>query len=439
MKNSLFKLMTLLVTAAVLLTACGGAAPATQAPAQVSMPKELNVWITWGDNPQQLQSLFDKFGTANNTKVIVTAPVEQDKILPALSGSEPPDILIMGDSAFVKSYFKEGLTVDLSNAIKTGGIDLNDIFPATLQQCKSGDKILCLPWGTDIYALYWNKDLFEAAGLDPNKPPQTLDELADYAKKLTKIGPDGKVEQIGFIPDQAWGHTEVYSRLFGGFWYNDDGTKLTANSQPMIDALTWQQQFYKDAGYDKVMAFSTGFGDQYMSPDYPFYTGKLAMMVDGEWQTGPNFIAKFKPELNYGVAPLPPPADHPERANTVVVEGTIVVMPANGKNQDAAAKLLAWMMSPDIVAEEMCFNANLPTSKKAAENECFTKDPKFKMFVDLMSSKNSYFFVNSPIASEFNDAYASTEENILHTGADPKTELDKLQSEFAPKLEEAIK
>jgi multiple sugar transport system substrate-binding protein len=176
-----------------------------------------------------------------------------------------------------------------------------------------------------------------------------------------------------------------------------------------------------------------------MSPDYPFYTGKLAMMVDGEWQTGPNFIAKFKPELNYGVAPLPPPADHPERANTALVEGTIVVMPANAQNQEASAKLLAWMMSPEIVAEEMCFNANLPTSKKAAEDTCFTENPKFKVFLDLMGGKNSYYYVNSPIAQEFNDAYTTVEEKVLHTGADPKTELDQLQAEFEPKLQEALK
>jgi len=431
MKNNLFKIIAVFAVASMLLAACG--------PKQAAAPKELNVWITWGDNPQQLQTLFDKFGSANGIKVIVTAPVDQDKILPALSGSNPPDILIMGDSTYAKSYAKEGLTVDLTSAIKTGGVDLNDIYAATLDQCKSGNEILCLPWGTDVYALYWNKDLFEAAGLDPNTPPATLEQMAEFADKLNKTGADGKLEQIGFIPDQAWGHTEVYSRMFGGAWYNADGTQLTANSQPMIDALTWEQQFYKKGGYDNVTAFSSGFGDQYMSPDYPFYRGTLAMMVDGEWQTGPNFISKFKPELNYGVAPLPPPADHPERANTAVVEGTIVLMPANAKNQDASAKLLAWMMSPAIVAEEMCFNANLPTSKKAAEDKCFTENPKMKVFLDLLGTKNAYYLVNSPIGSEFADGYATVEEKVLHTGADPKTELDQLQNDFSQKLQDALK
>ena len=440
MKHHLFKLLTLLVSASMFLAACGGNAPATEAAAtQAAAPTELNVWITWGDNPQQLQELFDKYGNANNVKVIVTAPVEDDKILPALTGSEPPDILILGGGDLVKSYAKEGLVSELSNAIQTGGIDLNDIYDAPLRQCKDGDKIWCLPWGTDIYGLYWNKDLFEAAGLDPETPPKTLEELADYADKLTKVGGDGKIEQIGFIPDQAWGHTDLYSHMFGGFWYNEDGTQLTANSQPMIDALKWQQQFFEKYGFDNVLAFSTGFGDQYMSPDYPFYTGKLAMMVDGEWQTGPNFIAKFAPELNYGVAPLPAPTAHPDSANSGVVAGTVVVIPANAKNQDASAKLLAWMMSPEIVAEEMCYNANLPTSKKAAQDKCFTENAKFKVFLDMMGNPNSSFVVTTPISLEFNDAYGTVEEKVLHTGADPKAELDQLQTEFEPKLQEALR
>jgi multiple sugar transport system substrate-binding protein len=91
-------------------------------------------------------------------------------------------------------------------------------------------------------------------------------------------------------------------------------------SQPVIDALKWQQQFYCDYNVDEVVRFSTSFGD-YASPDNGFYAGKIAMEVEGEWQPGPNFIQKYKPELFYGVAPLPPPADHPERARSNLVSG----------------------------------------------------------------------------------------------------------------------
>lgn len=434
MKHKLFKLLALFAAVSIILTACGGAAPTEQA----AQPELLRVWIQWGDNPQQIQTLFDKYTAKTGIKVEVTAPLEDDKILPALTGSEPPDVLVLSGGDLVKSYAKEGLVTELSDIIKTGGIDLNDFFPAPLQPCKSGDQIWCLPWGTDMYALFWNKDMFEAAGLDPNTPPKTMEELAEFADKLTQVDADGNLSQVGFLPDQGWDHSDLYARMFGGFWYSDDGTHVTANSQAMLDQLTWQQQFYTKYGADKVLALSSGWADAYMSGDYPFYTGKMAMYVDGEWMTGPNFISAFKPEASYGVAPFPPPADHPERANTAVVQGTVAVIPSGAKNKDASAKLLAWMMSPEIVAEEFCFNANLPTSKKAAEDKCFTENPKFKVFMDLMANPNASYMITTPISLEFNDAYATVFEQVVHNGEDPKPLLDNLQEEFEPKLQEAL-
>jgi multiple sugar transport system substrate-binding protein len=428
--KKIFSLFSVLVIAATLMTACGGK------PAEA---KVLRVWIQWGDNPQQIQTLFDKYTAETGIKVEVTAPVESDKILPALTGSEPPDVLVLSGGDLVKSYAREGLVVELSDIIKTGGIDLNDFFEAPLDQCRYGEQILCLPWGTDMYALFWNKDMFEAAGLDPETPPATMEELVEFADKLTVRDTDGNLTQLGFLPDQGWSHDDLYVRMFGGFWYSEDGKQLTANSQPMIDSLLWQQQFYTKYNADDVLAFSSGWADAYMSADYPFYTGKLAMYVDGEWMTGPNFISAFKPEASYGVAPFPPPADHPERANTAVVQGTVAVIPAGAKNMDASAKLLAWMMSPAIVAEEFCFNANLPTSKKAAEDKCFTENPKFKVFTDLMASPNATYIITTPITLELMEAYGLVFEQVVHTGADPKPLLDELQAEFEPKLQEALK
>jgi multiple sugar transport system substrate-binding protein len=441
--KKLFVLITIVMILSMLLSACGAPAtqtPATAAPATAApAPELLRVWIQWGDNPQQIQTLFDKYTAATGIKVEVTAPLAEDKLLPSLTGSEPPDILVLSGGDLVKSYFKDGLVTELTDIIKTGGIDLNDIFEAPLKQCKSGDKILCLPWGTDMYALFWNKDMFEAAGLDPNTPPKTMEELAEFADKLTKRDADGKLTQVGFLPDQGWMHDDLYVRMMGGFWYSEDGQHVTANSEPMISSLLWQQQFYKKFNADEVLAFSSGWADAYMSADYPFYTGKMAMYVDGEWMTGPNFISAFKPEASYGVAPFPPPAAHPERANTAVVQGTVAVIPAGAKNKDASAKLLAWMMSPAIVAEEFCFNANLPTSKKAAQDKCFTENAKFKVFTDLMASPNATFVITTPISLELNDAYSLLYEKVVHTGEDPKPLLDQLQTEFEAKLQDALK
>ena len=441
-------IFSILLVLAMLAACAPATAPATQAPAgatpatggQASQGGQtLRVWITWGDNPAQLQGLFDKYGQANNVKVEVTAPVADDKVLAGLTGSEPPDILILSGGDLVKSWNREGLIVPLDNLVLQYNIDVNDIYPAPLAQCKD-DKghILCLPWGNDVYALFWNKDLFEEAGLDPEKPPKTMEELAQFADKLTKKDDTGNLSQVGFIPDFSWGHNDLYVSMFGGYWYNADGTQMTIDSQPMIDSYKWQQQFYSKYGADKVLAFTSATGD-YMSPDQGFYAGKIAMMVDGEWQVGTNFIQKFKPELNYGVVAFPPPADHPERANTVVSQGTVALIPNGVKDKDASARLLAWMMSPDILAEEMSTNFNLPTSKKAAADPRFQQNANFKIFMDLMASPNAKPAITTPITSELNTELASIEEKVLHAGADPEPLLKEAQAKFAPLLSDALK
>ena len=272
MHKKLCILISFFVLASILLAACssGQQSAGTQ-------PEVLRVWIQWGDNPQQIQELFDKYTAVSGIKVEVTAPLEEDKILPSLTGSEPPDVLVLSGGDLVKSYARENLVTELSDIIKSGGINLNDFFEAPLDQCRNGEQILCLPWGTDIYALFWNKDMFEAAGLDPETPPKTMEELAEFADKMTLRDASGKLTQVGFLPDQGWGHDDLYVRMFGGFWYSDDGKHVTANSQPVIDSLLWQQQFYTKYNADEVLALSSGWGDAYMSADYPFYTGQMAM------------------------------------------------------------------------------------------------------------------------------------------------------------------
>ena len=274
------------------------------APTAKPAPVKLKVWVEMSDNPKLFQDEFAKYAKANNVEVEVVCPAPMDKILAALSGSDAPDVIAMSGSTLAQSLAYQGLTLDLKELGTVGGIDFNDIFPSSLVVCQQGSKLACLPWGTDTNALYWNKDLFEEAGLDPEKPPKTLDELNQYAEKLTKKDAKGNYTQMGFIPAFPWSQQGTINYLFGGSNYADGGHTLTVNSQGNIDSYKWAQSFYKKYGATKVIDFQSGFGD-YASSENGFFAGKVAMAVDGEWVVGPNFIPKFAPELNYGVAPIP--------------------------------------------------------------------------------------------------------------------------------------
>jgi len=368
----------------------------------------------------------------------LTENVEQDKVLAAIQAGNPPDLIVFGSAdPDVPTMAREGLLLSLDDLIAKGDMSMDDIIPSSLSQCRYFGKLYCLPWGTDAYALFWNKDLFQEAGLDPEKPPQTLEEMAEDAKKLNKVDANGNLAVAGFIPDFSWSHLDIYTRMFGGGFYNTDGTKLTLASDPVVQALDWEKQFYLTPGPEKIDRLKSGFGD-YNSPQAGFYTGKVAMMVEGEWQ--PTFIKKFAPSLRYGVAPLPYPSAHPERKGTVVVAGTVMAIPSNVKDVDRAWKMFAWMEKPETVTEVMLNNGNLPTSKQGISDPRFRQDPNFGVFLDLASGQNATGPVLSPIESEVGEAIGTIEENVNKGQvSDTKAELEKAQEDLQPKLDEALK
>jgi multiple sugar transport system substrate-binding protein len=162
----------------------------------------IDVWATWGDDPGQLQALLDRYSQSRGASVRVTTRVRSDDLLEALAGAEVPDLVILSSADLVEAYHRQGLVEALDGWIQASDIDLDDLYPAPLVQCQGLDGVtLCLPWGCDVDALFWNKDLFAAAGLDPERPPQTMEELVEYAKKLTIRDEKGALSQVGFIPD----------------------------------------------------------------------------------------------------------------------------------------------------------------------------------------------------------------------------------------------
>jgi multiple sugar transport system substrate-binding protein len=434
MKKAL-PLFSILMVLAFVLSACGGGA----APAAAEKPEKMTVWIQWGDNPAQLQELFNKFGDANGVKVEVTAPLEIDKITTALNSSNPPDMLILSGVDNVKSYNAQGFVTPLNDIIKNSNIDLTDFYEAPLRECQMGDNYLCLPWGHDMYALFWNKDMFKAAGLDPEKPPKTLDELVAMSKQLTKVDADGKITQAGFIPDFSWSHIDLYDQRFNGDWYNADGTELTVNSDAVVNAMKWEQQFYCDGITPQQLLDFVATGGDYMASEQLFYAGKTAFQVDGEWQVGPNFIPQLAPSLNYGITAFPVNSQNTDKEGSGVAQGTVALIPAKAANKEWSGKLLNWMVSPDIVAEEFSFNTNLPTSKKAAQDPRFAAIKGFDTFIDIMAKPASKEVITSPIHMELVTDMGTVEEKVVHECADPKPLLDELQAKYAPLLAESLK
>jgi multiple sugar transport system substrate-binding protein len=425
----------------------------------------VDVWATWGEEPDHLQALLYRYSQSSGVPVQITTQVRSDDLLKALADAEPPDLVILSNGDLVESYHQRGLVEPLDGWIQASGIDLDDMYPAPLAQCRGlNGATLCLPWGCDVDVLFWNKDLFEAAGLDPELPPQTMEELLEYASKLTIRDEKGELGQVGFIPDFPRSHAELYVRMFGRAFYRDEGAELVINSQPVIDALNWQRQFYSIYAPEDLEDFVSSF-TPYMTSRHPLYAGrrlscqqchrsspiqsnktpdrgfadgKIAMMIDGQWQASLHALSQDDPQVNFGFAPFPPPAKHPEQANNALAQGPVVIVPAGARDKEAAIQLLAWMTSPEIVAEAAYVHSMLPTSRAAAADPRLQQDPNSKRFVGLMAHPSAKPAVTTPITPELNEALGRIEAELLYTGGDLVPLLNEVQAELVPKLLEAL-
>jgi ABC-type glycerol-3-phosphate transport system substrate-binding protein len=252
--------------------------------------------------------------------------------------------------------------------------------------------------------------------------------------------------------------------MFGGALYGGGGAELTAHSQPVIDALNWQGQFHNQHGGEDLEEFISSFTPYLTSrharyagkrldcqqchrsspiqngktPEAGFLQGRIAMMLGGQWMVGLNGLSGAESLVNHGLAPFPPPAAHPERASSSVVQGPVVIMPAGAMDKEEAAELLAWMMSPQILAEAAYGNAMLPIGRTAAQDPRFREMSGFQVFVDLMDDANAAHTVTTPISPELNEALGRVEAELLPQGGDPAPLLSEVQAQLAAKLKEAL-
>jgi multiple sugar transport system substrate-binding protein len=292
--------------------------------------------------------------------------------------------------------------------------------------------VWALPTTTDTICLLWNKTAFRKAGLDPDRPPQNLDELEEYAAKLTVRGPKGVIEQMGFLPWLPWDNTFMWGVLFGGQWYSEQDKRVECGEDPAIIAsLAWQQSFTLDPNAkeqlpyamdpERIAAFNKGIGD-YMSANNPFYSGKVAMISEGEWQV--TFIPKYAPGLDWGVAPLP----QPKGVAPIAYGPTCVadVVPATARHPEAAKRFLRWFYSPrpDVgfsPASDYNFAIhNIPPRPAEALQERFISNPKFKVFVDQLLTKPVSLYPVLPVTQYLTDTIEREREMVTFRKKTPK-------------------
>jgi multiple sugar transport system substrate-binding protein len=242
-----------------------------------------------------------------------------------------------------------------------------------------------LPTAVRSLALFWNKKLFREAGLDPEKPPQTLAELVDDATRLTKRDAAGNLLVEGMTADltmqDAHWVREVLTRQFGGSYYTADGRHVNYDNEAGIKAVTWYAGLVTQA---RVAEF--GF-----MTDQPtaFRSGKAGLTIDGSFRLGAFDSQKG---LEYGVAELP--ALNGVRANFSSYWVNGITAKAKGAKLAAATRFLKFVTTPEAMELWLAKVGELPARVSVAKLDANRNDPKYGPFIRGLEYAHATEFVD---------------------------------------------
>lgn len=247
-------------------------------------------------------------------------------------------------------------------------------------------QLYAVPTAVRSLALFWNKRMFEEAGLDPEVPPATLDEMVEYAVALTERDGGGNLTAVGLTmamtgQDHHWWR-EGLVRQFGGQPYSDDGRTVTYNDEAGAAALHYYIDMIQEHGVSDI-----GFMDE---PQAAFRAGRGGMHIDGSFRLG---ALRDTRGLDWGVGELPANAAG-ERYNFSSYWVNGITTTPQGAEFDAAARFLQFITTPDAMQLWLETVGELPARPGAALTDENTAHPEYGPFVRGLEYATSTQFVN---------------------------------------------
>lgn len=425
MRKSLNALASVLLTVLIV----GVSIPAS---AQV----RLTFWHGWAVEHERvaMEKAVKLFNDAHpNLKVEAIPGKTNEQILAAISAGNPPDVGTVWNTQTLAQWAAQGALTDLEELVKATGFDESALYPVAAQMSKYKGRWYGLPIEMNARAVYYNKGLFRAAGLDPEKPPKTLEEMFQMAEKLTKVDASGNVTQLGFSGRWA---DEAIVLMYGGRWWDPGTGQPTANDPNNVAGWTLLGNYHRKFGAAKVNTFNSQKGDNPLGS--LFLAGKVAMRLDGDWVTV--FLPRFAPNIEWGLFPLPPAAAKPELAHTTPIDGAIYVVPTGVKRSKEAWEFVRWMATSKEVScllqKEWANASALPAVGK--DEKCLpTKE--FKGFLDLMGRNKMHTWPPIAVSTFYHKERVAAFDRVVFGQQDAKEALDALQTKTLNELRKVSK
>lgn len=304
-----------------------------------SDPTTISFWCNFtGSDGDVLREIVKRYNETNTDNITVEIDIMdydtlQAKLPTAISTGNGPSFVLAGIE-LMEQYKQNGMIEPINDFWEVSGVDKSNYYENVVAKSYLGEDLYGVPMQYNLQYLYYNKDIFKAAGLDTETPPKTMDELRTAAIACT----DASKNQYGIGLPVDFGYYCMYLWANGGDVINVEGTENLLNSKENIATLEWIQKL---ANEDKVSPS----GLTAAEADTMFQSGNLAMYISGPWNiNGLNNLG-----MNYGIAAIPAGTDGAYSA-----EGGCSWMLSKGADDATRAavyKFMAYWLTDEVLTE----------------------------------------------------------------------------------------
>ena len=336
---------------------------ATAVTASAADKKEVVIWDYFETDAQKemMQSLIDGFNASQDeyeaSHVYVPFADYEKQLTLGIASGELPDLVIL-DGCSMASFIQLGLFGDISDV----DINWDEYMEGPMESTMLDGKHYGIPFATNCTALFYNKDMFDAAGIDYPDENTTWDEFHEMAKALTKDGVSGFGNAATNTDEGTFQCLQWIYTAGGSYTDIEDG----------VDAYKLMQEMIEDGSWTKECVNWTQ-----SDVNNNFMAGNLAMQQNGPWQI-PGIEANA-PDLNYGVTVLPKKDADSEQATSILGGENMGVV--NKDDTSGAQAFLKYYDQTDVMVDAMKQYGSYPPKTEAASDTYWTDDPIQKAFL----------------------------------------------------------
>lgn len=347
---------------ALALTALMAAAPT------LVSAEDLVMWERSGGNAGMVDALVAAWNEKNPDRKINLTYIPHTEMVPklaqAIASGEVPDLMGL-DLIYGPQFESAGQLEDITDYFKDDPT-IATASPGHMKVSTYDGRLYGVPLYADVSALFWNKDLFAKAGLDPEKPPTSLQEIHDYAKKITGV----EEGVYGYYLAGNCAGCNIFT--FGPLIWASGGKiePLDANDEPLtgdnlIKVLEWARMMHKEGLINPANQAENG-----ETFHLQFGSGKVGMMGTGNFNI--TLARDQNPGMNFGITLLP----GIEPGSTAsFAGGDIVTVPKGSKRVADAVDFMKFILSDEVQVEVYAKMLNMTTRGDMTENKYFAAEP----------------------------------------------------------------